>query len=109
MGGKPVIAVIRMHNPAVLSEMEPYADAVFCEFGVEKQVIFDLITGRSEPSGLLPVQLPRDMETVEEHFEDVPLDIIPYTDTCGNTYDFGYGLNWSGVIRDGRADKYRKN
>ena len=106
MPDKPVIAVIRMHNPAVLSELEPYADAILCEFGVEKRVIFDLITGMAEPSGLLPVQLPRDMETVEEHCEDVPLDLVPYTDTCGNTYDFGYGLNWSGVICDERVKKY---
>lgn len=107
MGEKPVIAVIRMHNPAVLKELEPYADSILCEFGVEKRAIFDLISGRAEPSGLLPIQLPADMDTVEEHCEDVPLDMVPYRDSCGNVYDYGFGMNWSGVIRDGRADRYR--
>ena len=107
MGEKPVIAVIRMHNPAVLKELEPSADAILCEFGVGKRAVFDLISGKTEPSGLLPVQLPADMDTVEAHCEDVPMDLVPYTDSCGNTYDYGFGLNWSGVIKDGRADTYR--
>jgi beta-glucosidase len=49
------------------------------------------------------------METVEAHCEDKPLDMIPYTDSMGNTYDFAFGLNWSGIIRDGRTLRYRKN
>lgn len=62
----------------------------------------------AEPSGLLPVQIPADMETVERHCEDKPLDMIPYRDSAGNAYDFGFGLNWSGVIRDDRTRRYRK-
>ena len=27
-------------------------------------------------------------------------------DAAGNTYDFAYGLNWSGVISDERTEKY---
>ena len=27
-----------------------------------------------------------------------------YTDVDGNTYDFGFGLNWSGVISDERTE-----
>ena len=62
-----------------------------------------------EPSGLLPVQMPANMETVEHHCEDVPFDMQPYKDSVGNEYDFGYGLNWKGPIKDGRADRYPKN
>jgi beta-glucosidase len=47
------------------------------------------------------------MKTVEEQFEDVPRDMNCYTDTDGNMYDFGFGLNWQGVINDGRAAKYQ--
>ncbi len=108
MGDKPVVVVVRMHNAAVLSELEPYADAIICDFGVQKQAIFDTVCGNSQPSGLLPIQLPADMETVERHCEDVPFDMTPYTDTVGNTYDFGFGLNWSGVIHDERNSKYTK-
>lgn len=106
MGGKPVIVVVKMNNPCVLAELEPAADAILVDFGVQQDAIFTLLTGRAEPSGLLPVQLPRDMETVEAHCEDKPLDLAPYVDEMGSSYDFGFGLNWSGPIRDGRADKY---
>ena len=40
------------------------------------------------------------------HCEDKPLDLIPYVDAMGNAYDFGFGLNWSGVIRDSRNERY---
>jgi beta-glucosidase len=52
--------------------------------------------------------MPADMKTVEEQKEDVPFDLVCYVDSAGNAYDFGFGLNWSGVMRDGRAAKYRK-
>ena len=59
-----------------------------------------------EPSALLPVQMPANMETVEMQYEDVPRDMECHVDTDGNTYDFAYGLNWSGVLRDERTAKY---
>ena len=66
-----------------------------------------VISGKYEPTGLLPIQFPANMETVEKQFEDTPRDMIPYTDECGHAYDFAYGLNWSGVINDQRVQKYR--
>ena len=108
MGEKPVIVVVRMINPCVLAELEPAADAIVVDFGVQQEAILTILSGKAEPSGLLPVQLPRDMETVEAHCEDKPLDLIPYTDAAGNAYDFGFGLNWSGVIRDSRTARYHK-
>ena len=98
MGDKPVVVVIRMHHGAVLSELEPAADAIVVDFGVQEEAIFDILTGKSEPAGRLPLQLPRNMETVEHHCEDKPLDIEPYIDEMGNAYDFGFGMNWKGVI-----------
>lgn len=108
MGDKPVVVVVRMQNPCVLSELEPAADAIVVDFGVQQEAILTIVSGRAEPSGLLPVHLPRDMETVEAHCEDKPLDLIPYTDSMENAYDFGFGLNWSGVIRDERTMRYQK-
>lgn len=108
MGEKPVIVVVRMHNPCVLAELEPAADAILVDFGVQQEAIFTLIRGQAEPSGLPPVPLPKDMDTLEQHFEDTPMDPIPYTDICGNTYDFAFGLNWNGVIRDSRTGRYPK-
>lgn len=108
MGDKPVIVCLRMHNPTVVSELEAAADAILIDFGVQAQAILDLVSGRAEPSALLPVQMPRDMETVEKHCEDVPFDMDPYVDSQGNAYDFAFGMNWSGVIRDSRTEKYKK-
>ncbi len=106
MGDKPVIVVIRMNNPCMVAEFEKYADAILVTFGVETKAAMTIISGGAEPSALLPVQIPADMDTVEKHCEDVPFDYEPYKDSAGNIYDFGYGLNWSGVIRDDRWKKY---
>ena len=46
------------------------------------------------------------MEAVEAQTDDVPRDVEVYTDAVGNRYDFGFGLNWSGVIQDSRTAKY---
>lgn len=98
MGDKPVIVCIRMHKPTVLAEFEPYADAIIVDFGVQRSAVYDILCGKAEPSGRLPIQLPKDMETVERHCEDAPLDMESYVDGEGHVYGFGYGMNWEGVI-----------
>ena len=106
MKGKPVIVSITVNNPVVFSEFENQVDGILANFGVQDQAIFDIVTGVSEPSGLLPLQMPADMETVEKQKEDVPHDMKCYKDSDGHVYDFGYGLNWKGVIKDARTAKY---
>lgn len=107
MGDKPVVVVLCLDKPAVLKEIEPLADAILVSFGVQNQAVLDVLSGKAEPSGLLPMQLPADMETVETQKEDVPHDMIPYCDSEGHKYDFAFGLNWKGVIEDERVKKYR--
>ena len=108
MGHKPVVVVISATRPFVPAEFEPYADAILVHFGVQNKAVLDLVSGAAEPSGLLPMQLPADMRTVEEQAEDTPHDMRCHVDADGNTYDFAYGLNWQGVIRDARTRKYSK-
>ena len=108
MGSKPVIVVLRMHNPTVPAEFEASADSILIDFGVQSQAILDLVSGKAEPSGLLPVQMPANMETVERHCEDLPFDMEPYADSAGHCYDFGFGMNWQGVIADQRTRRYTK-
>ena len=108
MGDKPVVVVVNVTRPVVLSELEPYADAILVTFGVQNQAFMDILSGAAEPSGLLPMQFPADMRTVEEQQEDVPHDMRPLVDADGHAWDFAYGLNWSGVIDDARTAKYRK-
>lgn len=107
MGEKPVITVVNTGKPFV-PEFEPYSDAILVSFGCQNQAILDLICGNSEPSALLPMQLPANMKTVELQKEDVPFDMDCYVDVDGNIYDFAYGLNWSGRIDDARVEKYSK-
>lgn len=108
MGGRPVIVVARLHTPAALGELEPAADAIVGEFGVSQAALWDVLTGASEPSGLLPLALPASAEAVETHSEDLGFDYAVYTDAAGRAYDFGYGLNWSGVIDDERTARYTR-
>ena len=108
MGDKPVVVVLETGNPVVLSEIEPYADAILVSFDVQNQALMELICGNSEPSALLPMQMPANMSTVEKQFEDMPFDMECYKDADGNVYDFAFGLNWSGVINDARTQKYAR-
>ncbi|QEC66867.1 glycoside hydrolase family 3 protein [Panacibacter ginsenosidivorans] len=107
MKGKPVIVSVNVSNPMVFSEFEKDANAILVNFGVQAQAILDILTGNAEPSGLLPFQMPANMQVVEKQNEDVPHDMQCYKDSQGNVYDFGYGLNWKGVIKDARTTKYK--
>ena len=107
MGDKPVIVLIHVSKPMVFSEIEPLSDGILIHMGVQDQALMELLTGKAEPSALLPFQMPADMQTVEEQFEDVPRDMECYTDSEGNAYDFAFGLNWSGMINDERVAAYR--
>jgi len=106
MNGKPVIVSITANKPMIFSEFESQVEGIVMNFGVQNQSILDIISGASEPSGLLPLQMPVDMKTVELQMEDVPHDMQVHIDTENHAYDFGYGLNWKGVIQDARKLKY---
>ena len=108
MQSKPVIVVLKMSNPTVVSEFEPSADAILVSFGVQDQALLEILSGKAEPSGLLPLQMPADMRTVEEQAEDTPHDMRPHVDVAGNAYDFAFGINWQGVIRDKRTRTHAK-
>jgi beta-glucosidase len=106
MKGKPVIVSVMMNNPTVFAEFESKANALIVQFGVQDQALLDILTGVAEPSALLPLQMPADMHAVETQAEDLPLDMKCFRDTEGHVYDFGFGMNWSGVIKDARTAKY---
>ncbi len=107
MGLKPVILSVKCFKAFVPSEIEPYADAIVINFETQAQAVLDIVSGKEEPSGLLPIQFPADMKTVEQQDEDGLRDMIPYTDSMGHQYDVTYGLNWEGVIHDSRTVTYK--
>jgi len=103
----PVIAAVKASNALCFGEFEQFCDGIVVGFSVSDAALLDVITGKFEPKGLLPIQMPKNMETVEKQLEDVPLDMECYTDNDGNVYDFAFGLNYSGVINDDRVAKYK--
>jgi beta-glucosidase len=106
MGARPVIVVLRLHNPPVPGEFEPAADTILVDLGVQQRAVWDVLLGEHEPSGLLPVALPASMAAVEAHCEDVPFDYACHVDAAGNAYDVGFGLDFAGVIADERTRRY---
>ncbi len=108
MAGKPVIVILKLTNPTVVNEFEQEIDALVVNFRVQDQAILEVISGKYEPTALLPLQIPAEMNTVEMQKEDIPFDMIPHTDSEGNVYDFAFGLNWKGTIQGERNKKYKK-
>lgn len=109
---KVVVMMSKASGPSVLvwSEVEPLADAILFYYGSTswffEETLLDIVSGKVEPSGLLPFQMPASMDAVEAQKEDVPRDMECYADADGNVYDFTFGLNWSGKIDDERVKKY---
>ena len=115
-----VIVNVSCSGPMIVSEFEDKVDAILIDFngGIGgfaffeidptplETAILDIVAGKAEPRGLLPMQFPADMETVEEQGPDVPRDCECHVDSEGNTYDFAFGLNWSGVIKDERVETF---
>jgi beta-glucosidase len=107
MGNRPVVVAVDLSKPMVFREFEKDVNAILVTFGIQDQALLEVLTGAAEPSGLLPMQMPAHMKTVEEQYEDVPRDMECHVDSEGHAYDFGFGLSWSRVIDDARTQKYR--
>jgi beta-glucosidase len=109
-----IVVLMASGKPMVWSEVEPLADAIFVYYGSSgfngswffADALLNVVSGKTEPSGLLTLQQPISMEATEDQDEDVPRDVECYVDANGNTYDFAFGLNWSGVINDDRVATY---
>ncbi len=113
--GVPSVVAMFMGRPMCFHEFEKEVDGIVVTFSqpsnygggtASSEALAQIVAGVSEPSGLLPMQMPKDMDDVERQFEDTPRDMECYTDSVGNKYDFAYGLNYSGVIKDDRVEKY---
>lgn len=108
-----VVVIVDLLSSMIFSEFESEVEGILISFGggrthsASADILYEIVAGSFEPSGLLPMQQPANMETVEAQYEDVPRDMECYVDSNGNTYDFAFGLNWSGVINDGRVAKYK--
>ena len=107
IGDKPVIVSLNMTNPTIVGEFEDKVDSILVDFGSQTQALMDIIIGKFNPSGLLPFNMPLNMETVEKQCEDVPHDMEVYIDEENHEYSFAYGMNFDGVINDERVKQYK--
>ena len=113
--GIPSVAAIFASRPLCFHEFEPAVDGILVTFSTptiyggsdtSAEALAMIVAGLEEPSGLLPMQMPRDMDDVEAQWEDTPRDMECYTDSAGHKYDFAFGMGYSGVIRDARVERY---
>lgn len=95
----PVVVAVKAKTSFIPAEFERKADAIIVGYSVDDSAFVDVVLGRHEPRGRLPMTSPKDMDAVEAQLEDVGEDMKAYRDSVGHVYRFGFGLDWKGVIR----------
>lgn len=90
MQRKPVIIVMQFDSPYVIPELAGESAALLATFGVTDQALFDVLTGKFNPTGKLPFELPSSMEAVRDQLEDLPYD------SKAPLFKFGAGLSYPG-------------
>ena len=86
---KPVVSIVNLERGAILTALADLSQGLMVEFGSSEKALAELLFGLTEPTGKLPLELPRSMEAVEAQKEDVPYD------SKDPLYKFGHGLNYS--------------
>ncbi len=81
----PLVIDVTLTRPAVLTPLLTIASAVVGTYGTSDPALMDALTGTIAPVGRLPFDLPRSMEQVRRHPEDVPGFDDPL-------FAFGHGL-----------------
>ncbi|MBT2292964.1 glycoside hydrolase family 3 C-terminal domain-containing protein [Paenibacillus albidus] len=98
--GTPVVAVIIQGRPHALEEIEPLAGALLCAWypGPEGgQALAEILFGAVNPSGKLPVSLPRSSGQLPVYYNQKdPGRPRVYVDMpSAPLYPFGYGLSYT--------------
>ncbi|KRC92514.1 beta-glucosidase [Terrabacter sp. Root85] len=81
----PLVVDVVLDRPAVVTPLLRFASAVVGSYGSSDDALLDAVTGTIAPEGRLPFDLPRSMDQVRAHGEDVP----GYDDAL---FPFGHGL-----------------
>jgi beta-glucosidase len=84
----PTIVTIYLDRPAILTSLRNRASALIGNFGVSDAALLDVVTGKAQPEGKLPFELPSSMQEVEAQRSDIPHD------TAHPLYRVGYGLRY---------------
>jgi beta-glucosidase len=85
---KPTISIFTMNRPAVIPEINASSRALIVDFECQDDILAELIFGKFNPTGKLPIEMPSSVEAVEVQMEDVPHD------SRNPLYAFGHGLRY---------------
>ena len=84
----PAVVDIYLDRGAVIPEVSDQCAALLASFGAADDVLLDVVFGRFNPSGKLPIEMPRSMQAVRAQKEDLPYD------SENPLYPFEHGLSY---------------
>jgi len=87
----PVVLVVNLDRPAILTPLEPHCSAIMATFGVSDEALTRVLTGNTVPEGRLPFELPRSTQAVLEAHSDVP------GGSADPLYPYGHGHGLAGL------------
>ena len=90
--GVPTVVALNLSGTlAVLpQELLDSTGATLMLFDVLDSALLDVVSGRFNPTGKLPFQIPSTQESVRKQLEDVPFDLE------NPLFDYGHGLSYEG-------------
>ena len=87
-----------MRSPWLINQIEPNAAAVIATFGVKTEALIDVIRGRFNPVGKLPITIPANQQAVDNEKGDTPGfredPSYAYRAKSGDAYRYNFGLSY---------------
>lgn len=97
--GKPTVLVLEAGKPVDLTDEESLMNAIVLPwFGGEMgaKAIVDVLMGRCDPSGRLPISFPRNVGALPCYYTRLPGGNADYLEgSTAARYPFGYGLSYT--------------
>ena len=87
--GVPTILAVNFHRAGPIpQQVIESTGAILGTFESNDAALLDIVFGRFNPTGRLPVQIPSSTESLEKQFEDVPFDLE------NPLFDHGFGISY---------------
>ena len=102
--GKPIILVLNIGRPRLVSEIEPFMSAVlniYLPGNLGADALVDIINGKVNPSGKLPYTYPAFPNSLNTYYykpsevQNNSQGAYNYVGKLNNLYEFGYGLSYT--------------
>ena len=102
--GKPIILVLNIGRPRLISEIEPFMSAVlniYLPGNLGADALVDIINGKVNPSGKLPYTYPAFPNSLTTYYykpsevQNNSQGAYNYVGKLNNLYEFGYGLSYT--------------